>query len=657
MPVGPHLLAGVVLSVVLLLYFGPTALRGQSLAEGEGVTYYLPLREMVASAWKRGHWPAWNPYVYGGMPLLADCQAGVFYPPNLLYLLLPPVAAMNVILLAERILSAWGMVLLLRSQRASGPAALAGAGVFVFSGFMIAHLGHVSIINAAAWIPWICLAVCRWCTGGGRGWLVAGTLLWAVQFLAGHPQIVVYTAILVVMVLVLLAVHRRLHLKRGLAGLAVMAALAMALCAAQILPTLAMSAETGRSLTPSYELFGRYHLLLIHTPMLWVPFLFGTQDHTPLGWDWWGAWNFVEQAGYVGLLPWMLLPAAAWLPAARARMGRGWAVIAGLHLVLAWNIDTPIGRLLFHVPLYNAFEAAGRHLVGMNLALAVTTALALDALPAAEPAAARRLARRGAGAVIALVVTLVAGGMLGYEYAIVHLRLGLRMMPRHLPFEQHPWPQAPWAFAAPVVIAALSAWVLCRFAARPGRWRLMTVMLVLLADVASAGYLGAWRWRHESTLRPRPPEPDLAAMLSGPADASAPPPRYVLFGDWGPEYAIHPQGNMLYRLASLNGYGPFQFRRFHRMVGQMNHNGTLREPAVLHPSPALDLWACRYAIAHERDVKRPPATSPADDAPALLSGLPGYRRVASRGGRHVFENTDALPHAWLADEVLPLPGP
>ena len=203
-----HALAAVVLSAIIVAYYLPQALAGRSLGEGEGVIYYLPMRAAVADAWRNGRWPLWNPYVCGGMPLLADCQAGAFYPPNLLYLWFEPVVAMNIVVLGGHIVAAWGMVFLLRAYRVSAWAAGVGATAFVFSGFLVAHMGHVSIVNAAVWLPWLCVATHHWCAGGGRRWLVAAALLWATQFFAGHPQIVVYSAIIVGMQVVALLVRR-----------------------------------------------------------------------------------------------------------------------------------------------------------------------------------------------------------------------------------------------------------------------------------------------------------------------------------------------------------------------------------------------------------------------------------------------------------------
>lgn len=639
-----YVLAGLVVSAVVGAYYLPQVLRGRSLGEGEGVTYYLPMRVLVADAWRQGQWPLWNPYTYGGMPLLADCQAAAFYPPNLLYLWLAPVTAMNIIMLGSHILAAWGMVFLLRAHRVSPLAASAGAIAFVFSGFMIAHMGHVTIANAAVWLPWLCLVAHGWCTDGRRRWLVAGAVLWAMQFLAGHPQIVVYAGILVVMQIVALWRRGACSVWRGFGGLVLIGVIAIALCGVQIAPTLALSRQTGRDFSASMALFENYRFSLQYTPLLWAPYLLGTQAETPLHWTWWGDWNFVEQAGYVGLLPWMLLPAAMCLPGGRSRGGRAWAIIGGLHLLLAWNTDTPLGRLLFCVPIYNGFEAAGRHLLGLVLSLAMCTGIGLEALAESNRLRRLRWSRRGVWLVVIIVLAVLAGGLWGYEYAAVHFHYGLGLIDGRPAPASRPWMLAPWAWIVPIVATTLSAAALLCYA-RHGRWRgQLFVIAVLLLDVGAAGYLCAWRWRHDGTYRPTPPADDVARLLVA-STVSQPTPRYILFGPWGNDYALNAQGNMLFRLASLNGYGPFQLRRFHAMVGHMHHDGIVADPGLLAPSRALDLWACRYVVVRARTD---------DPLPAALAVRSRYHPVAATDELQVYENLDALPHVRFTDEVVVL---
>src|SRR5512141_2969957 len=125
-PLRHYVLATVGLWAAISAYYLPY-FRARPLCEGEGATYYLPMRQAVAEAWRQGRLPLWTPDVYGGMPLLANPQAGAFYPPNLLYLVLPPVTAMNAILVGGYMFAGLGIILLLRAYVVRAWAALAGA--------------------------------------------------------------------------------------------------------------------------------------------------------------------------------------------------------------------------------------------------------------------------------------------------------------------------------------------------------------------------------------------------------------------------------------------------------------------------------------------------------------------------------------------------
>ena len=67
----------------------------------------FPYRHYISEALKNGELPTWLPYIYGGMPLLARAEAGVCYPPNLiLFGLLPPYVALNIVILLTLITAA-----------------------------------------------------------------------------------------------------------------------------------------------------------------------------------------------------------------------------------------------------------------------------------------------------------------------------------------------------------------------------------------------------------------------------------------------------------------------------------------------------------------------------------------------------------------------
>ena len=65
---------------VLFLYRRLVA--GWVLAGGDLQTYFFPYWTAAARAFQAGRLPLWNPDLFAGAPLLANSQAGVFYPLN-----------------------------------------------------------------------------------------------------------------------------------------------------------------------------------------------------------------------------------------------------------------------------------------------------------------------------------------------------------------------------------------------------------------------------------------------------------------------------------------------------------------------------------------------------------------------------------------------
>ncbi len=85
-------LALLILAIITLAFFWPLWLQGQWLPQGGGdlVSFVWPQYHFAAESIKSGSIPVWNPYLYSGAPFLADNQAGVLYPINLLAFLIFP---------------------------------------------------------------------------------------------------------------------------------------------------------------------------------------------------------------------------------------------------------------------------------------------------------------------------------------------------------------------------------------------------------------------------------------------------------------------------------------------------------------------------------------------------------------------------------------
>ena len=147
---------------------------------------------------KQGIFPFWNPYVFSGMPFFADVQAAVLYPLNLL---LTPFASADWLspllveyqIIGHILLAGIFMYWLCRDLELGRAAALFGGLTFMFSGTLTAHVFHTNLILTAAWFPLIVFLFRRMLLRQSLVYLALCSLTLASAFLAGYPQLMLYT--------------------------------------------------------------------------------------------------------------------------------------------------------------------------------------------------------------------------------------------------------------------------------------------------------------------------------------------------------------------------------------------------------------------------------------------------------------------------------
>lgn len=141
-----------------------------------------------------GRLPLWRPLIMAGTPFAANPLSGLWYPPNLLLLVLPLPSAFNLLLALHLLWSGLGMYRLGQQFHLSQGAACIAATAWVLAPRTIAHMGagHVGLVYALGWWPWVVWAARRAREAGtGRAWGVAGGVL-ALEFLA-DPRITALT--------------------------------------------------------------------------------------------------------------------------------------------------------------------------------------------------------------------------------------------------------------------------------------------------------------------------------------------------------------------------------------------------------------------------------------------------------------------------------
>ncbi len=98
-----------------------------------------------------------------GQPFAANPLNKTAYPPQWLVILLPPALHLNVMITIHLLLAGWGMVRWAQSLGLRREAVLLSAVAYILAPRIVAHLsaGHLDIIYAMAWWPWLMLMARR----------------------------------------------------------------------------------------------------------------------------------------------------------------------------------------------------------------------------------------------------------------------------------------------------------------------------------------------------------------------------------------------------------------------------------------------------------------------------------------------------------------
>ena len=378
---------GDVVAVVLLVtlpavIFGLPALLGHAVLPGDDLTQNFPLRVLAGREIRDGHLPLFDPYIWSGAPLLAGWNAAAAYPLTWLFAVLPGAGAWTINMIATWAVAGLGMFCFLRALRLASLASFLGAFSFAFAGGMSAQVTHFGLVAGMSWVPVMLLSILRLSqdrrASSRLGWTAVLATATGLVILAGEPR-AIDDACAIVVIYAAWQVAR-LGRRAGPALVSVTAGLALGAClgAIQWLPGLATISSSQRG-ADSMALYSSGSLPVRWVLLTLVPDLLGGSGSLGQP-SFFSFYNLTEVTSYVGILP---------LVAAFALLGRlGWArgknrgrprlpewivwhLMALAGVVLALGGNTPLGDLLYHLPLFGDQRLQSRNILVVDLALAV----------------------------------------------------------------------------------------------------------------------------------------------------------------------------------------------------------------------------------------------------------------------------------------------
>jgi Bacterial membrane protein YfhO len=403
--------------VASLVILWPAIVGGQVLFWGVPLLQFQPWHQFAKEVVLNGHLPLWNPLVGMGAPLLANAQSALLYPPNWLLLVVPVATGHALLIVAHWVLAGAGMGRLARRLGLGPFAQCVAALAFALSGYAVARAGFLSVNAALAWLPWVILAGDRLTERGAAARCTGLALALTMQMLAGHWQTAWYTWLLLLVWIAARSLADRERWRtaaRAALDLMLATGLALALSAAQVLPTLELLRTSSRAAGVDMQTALTYSFWPWRLAGLIAPDIFGNPARDLF----WGYANFWEDAIYIGLLPFALGLAAlvawmrgrsqalAWLP--RFPFGL-LAFSLPVSLLLALGSHTPVFPFLYRwVPTFDLFQAPTRIMVVFVFALSLLAGAGAEGWGSLSPRA-RAWASRAIVATAAVILAAALG--------------------------------------------------------------------------------------------------------------------------------------------------------------------------------------------------------------------------------------------------------
>ncbi|HSN74392.1 MAG TPA: hypothetical protein VL334_04745, partial [Anaerolineae bacterium] len=645
------LLLALALAGGVLLVYAPLLLTNRVLATGDAFAYFTPYRDYANAALRAGRLPLWNPYLFLGVPFLANPQTAIFYPLHWPFVGLPAAQSLLASLALHLWLTGLGAALYVRRvARLGWLAALTTGLIWSLSGYLGARAGQINQASVLAWLPWLLIlleaSVPRWrLTSHGQSfdptvpvvrWLAFAGLALAValQLLAGHTQssFINLTGLLLAalwpglaaLLTALWSVVRRQHapldwqVLRVAAGRALVVLGAVLLgfmvSAVQLLPTLELSALSIRSGGLSWREAVAFSLQPRGLLLTLFP-SYGENLADRFATPAYG--EYVAYVGVAGLLL-ALLALARWRNSAGRRpLASPWGLAAALAVVgfgLALGAFNPLYFVLVKfVPGFDLFRAPARWMGLYTFGVSLLAGYGVAALAQGGLAQPRRhVALRGRQRWLAVALALLVVALLAVQRWPGWLTVAL------------------WLVVG-LVVAGIALWQVRR------PWATLLLIPLLLAELTAASLALEHR-------RPTAPEA-ITSLRSAPAHLLAVarqaetegriPGRFLsisgitydpgdlaeleqIFGGHLPQQALYdlvvasklqeivaPNLPLLWRLPAADGYdgGVLPLRRYVDLQtlfvppGELAEDGRLREQLeAVPPSRLLRLLGVEHVL-------------------------------------------------------------
>jgi hypothetical protein len=347
-------------NINILLNINDFIYLGSSQYSDIPITHYSNLLFIQKSIQDHHQIPLWSNLIFSGYPFAANPLSGLWYFPGWLAMLFHLPAGINITLMLHLLIGLLGMYLFLLSLNISENGSILGSIAFVFSAKIYAHIGagHLSLIYAISWTPWLLLSTNKYKSGGTPfKYNILSGFFWGLILLADLRWSI--PAFLIWSILIL---EKKNNFLNQMKFIAISLGIGLFSSITTWLPLIQFLSLSNRSgLSPNEQMI--FSMSLVDFLNLVFPFFEGN----------------AETRVYPGAVVVLLSILGVFLHKHNQHI-RKWYLLALISLILSFGENIPGMNLIYEIPGFSLMRVPSRFLFPLLIALSIISAMVFDAI-------------------------------------------------------------------------------------------------------------------------------------------------------------------------------------------------------------------------------------------------------------------------------------
>ncbi len=201
---------------------------------------------------------------------MANPQSGVFYPPNVIFYILPFRYALNLFIILHIFAGGTFLFLLIRQMGYALTEATVGAVLFMFGGITVSLINLLTVLQSYIWIPLIFICWLNFIEKGKVRYISYCAFFATIQFLGGAPVVCIIT---LGMLLFYGKIKSKMSFLKYFSASSILAILTFLLSSLQLLPMAQFVSNSSRMAGPRsfFCSFNPHTLLNLVIPRVYFP--------------------------------------------------------------------------------------------------------------------------------------------------------------------------------------------------------------------------------------------------------------------------------------------------------------------------------------------------------------------------------------------------